>query len=198
MSKRANPSRCRREHPSCFGAATAYAGSRIDYIWRACPAAGFDIVLVDHVTGAPTTVPHAAGRLIDFAMVVPVGAGGQRRVYHQGLAAGQYLTLGGSSGTDSGWIASTAIDVTLGASMPTGRYTAHIPHSATKLPRHSRPNSPQWATGTARRIGSAAHPLLHRRYCANLNSGLQSPLDETRGAQHTARQGSDGGTWNGT
>ncbi len=109
-----------------IGAAAAYAGSRIDYIWRASAAAGFDILLVDHVTGAPTTVPHGAGRLIDFALVVPVGVGGQRRVYHRGLAAGQYLTLSGSSGTDSGWFASTALDVTLGAAMPTGKYTLYV------------------------------------------------------------------------
>ncbi len=106
------------------GANAAYAGTRKDYLWRASAAAGCDIVLVNHTTGAPTTVPHAAGGIIDYAWVLPVGVGGNRRAYHRSLAAGQYYQLNSTNvyGTDAGWFASTAVDVTLGASMPTGLY----------------------------------------------------------------------------
>ncbi|SBW09125.1 hypothetical protein KL86APRO_12521 [uncultured Alphaproteobacteria bacterium] len=109
-----------------IGAAAVYQGSRIDYIWRASRASGFDMLLVNHVNGVADVVPHAVGGLIDYAWVVPLD-GGQRRVYHRSLAAGQWVPLVETSTpiTSAGWWASSAVDLTLGASLPTGRYAVY-------------------------------------------------------------------------
>lgn len=109
------------------GADTEYQGSRVDYFWRASPKAGFDIIEVDHVTGTPTVVPHLAGGLIDYAWLVPLD-GGDVRVFHRALPSGQYLRLNGGSvaGTDANWFASTAVNLTIGASLPTGRYSLPV------------------------------------------------------------------------
>ncbi|RCK36140.1 hypothetical protein TH9_05700 [Thalassospira xiamenensis] len=109
------------------GADTEYQGSRLDYFWRASPKAGFDIIEVDHVTGTPTTVTHQAGGLIDYAWLVPLD-GGDVRVFHRALPSGQYLRLNGGSvaGTDANWFASTAVNLTIGASLPTGRYSLPV------------------------------------------------------------------------
>jgi len=107
------------------GAATAYQGSRIDYIWRASRRAGFDIVgPIAHTNGTPTTVPHAVGGAVDYAWVVRADAGQDRRVFHKSLSAGQYLALNSlaAAATDAGWFSSTANDLTLGASLPSGTY----------------------------------------------------------------------------
>lgn len=106
-----------------LGAAAAYQGAREDWIFRVASAAGFDVVDVVHVTGAPTTVPHAAGGIIDYAWVVPL-TGGDRRVYLRGLAAGQYVVLNTAVpyATQAGWFASSAVDLTIGAAMPSGTY----------------------------------------------------------------------------
>ncbi len=106
-----------------IGAAAAYQGDRVDYVWRASPAAGFDLLLVNHTTGSPTTVPHAVGGIIDHAWVVPLG-GGTRRVFHRALGAGLYIPLNGVGAQvpDAGWFSSSAVDLTLGASLPTGLY----------------------------------------------------------------------------
>lgn len=110
-----------------IGSAWAGAGARVDFCFRASRAAGFDMVLVDHVNGIADLAPHGVGGIIDFAIVAPVGVGGNRRVYHRGLAAGQYLTLNGNNAvaTDAGWFASSAVDFTLGASLPTGKYAVY-------------------------------------------------------------------------
>lgn len=110
-----------------IGAAAAYQGSRVDYIWRASRAAGFDLLITDHVTGSPTTVPHAVGGIIDHAWVVPVGAGGTPRAYWRAIGFGQYLAVNGSGALVSaaGWFASSAVDLTLAASLPSGRYAVY-------------------------------------------------------------------------
>ncbi|MCH2276981.1 hypothetical protein [Thalassospira sp.] len=109
------------------GTDTEYQGSRVDYFWRASPKAGFDIIEVDHVTGTPTVVPHLAGGLIDYAWLVPLD-GGDVRVFHRALPSGQYLRLNGGSvaGTEANWFASTAVNLTIGASLPTGRYSLPV------------------------------------------------------------------------
>ncbi|SOC28226.1 SPRY domain-containing protein [Thalassospira xiamenensis] len=109
------------------GADTEYQGSRVDYFWRASPKSGFDIIEVNHVTGTPTVVPHLAGGLIDYAWLVPLN-GGDVRVFHRALPSGQYLRLNGGSvaGTDANWFASTAVNLTIGASLPTGRYSLPV------------------------------------------------------------------------
>lgn len=105
-----------------IGTAATYEGSRIDYVWRASRAAGFDLLVVDHVAGTPTTVPHAAGGIVDFAMVFPL-AGGKQRGFHRSLAAGQYIVLNADTiATDTGWWSSSAVDLTLGGSLATGQY----------------------------------------------------------------------------
>ena len=111
-----------------IGANAAYAGSRVDYCFRASRAAGFDMLLVNHVNGIADVVPHAVGGVIDYAWVVPVGVGGTRRVFHRSLGAGQYLQLNGGAvvATDAGWFASSPVDLTLGASLPTGQYALYL------------------------------------------------------------------------
>lgn len=111
-----------------IGAAWAGAGARVDYCFRASRAAGFDMLLVNHVNGVADVVPHAVGGAIDYAWVVPVGVGGTRRVFHRSLGAGQYLQLNGGAlvATDAGWFASSPVDLTLGASLPTGQYALYL------------------------------------------------------------------------
>lgn len=110
------------------GASTPWQGTRTDEIYRAGRRSGFDIVTINHVNGIASTVPNAAGGPIDYAWVVRMDAGADRRVYHRGMSAGQYLRLNSVSGpsTDAGWLTSTANDVTLGASMPTGTYRLYV------------------------------------------------------------------------
>lgn len=105
------------------GSATLWQGSRTDYIWRVGRRAGLDVLTVSHTNGVATTVPHAAGGPIDYAWVIPMG-GGTRRVYHSAMPAGQYVPLNSDAvpATDAGWFGSTAVELTLGASMPTGEY----------------------------------------------------------------------------
>jgi len=110
------------------GASTPWQGTRTDEIYRAGRRSGFDILTINHVNGVASTVPHAAGGPIDYAWVVRMDAGADRRVFHRGMSAGQYLRLNSVSGpsTDAAWFASTANDVTLGASMPTGTYRLYV------------------------------------------------------------------------
>jgi len=110
------------------GTSTPWQGNRTDEIYRAGRRAGFDILTVNHVNGVASTVPHAAGGPIDYAWVVRVDAGADRRVHHRGMSAGQYLRLNSVSGpgTDAGWFTSTANDLTLGAGMPTGIYRLYV------------------------------------------------------------------------
>lgn len=108
-----------------IGSRTAYQGARVDYIWRASPLAGFDIVgPIDHTAGASTTVTHRVGGAVDYAWVVSGNAGQDRRVFHRGMETGEWFPLNGTPApsTDAGWFASTATDLTLGATMPTGTY----------------------------------------------------------------------------
>ncbi|KZB51137.1 DUF7483 domain-containing protein [Thalassospira xiamenensis] len=108
-----------------IGANTAYQGTRIDYIFRRSPKAGFDIVPVSHVNGTPTTVPHKAGGVIDFALYFP-RSGGNRRLFHKALGSNAYIRLNNNAGSDPGTISetgcfqSTANTLTLGANTPTG------------------------------------------------------------------------------
>lgn len=108
-----------------IGANTAYQGTRIDYIFRRSPKAGFDIVPISHVTGTPTIVPHKAGGVIDFALYFP-RSGGNRRLFHKALGSNAYMRLNNNAGSDPGAISeagcfqSTANTLTLGASTPTG------------------------------------------------------------------------------
>jgi len=110
------------------GTSTPWQGTRTDEIYRAGRRSGFDIVTINHVTGSASTVLHAAGEAIDYAWVVRMDAGADRRVYHRGMSAGQYLRLNSVSGpsTDAGWFTSTANDVTLGAGMPSGTYRLYV------------------------------------------------------------------------
>ena len=109
-----------------IGADAPYQGSRIDYIFRASPKSGFDILTLDHVNGIASTCPHLAGGAIDYAWVIPLD-GGDRRVFHSKLPAGNYLMLNENNvGTDAGWFSSTANTVSLGASMPSGRYILYV------------------------------------------------------------------------
>jgi hypothetical protein len=108
-----------------IGAAAAYAGNRLDLIWRAARCAGFDILTIAHTTGTATTVAHNVGGAVDYAWVLNLSTGTIKRIYHRlGLAAGQYLALNtlDAAATDAGWFASTAVDLTLGAGLPTGTY----------------------------------------------------------------------------
>jgi hypothetical protein len=107
------------------GSASVYAGNRVDYAWRAARAAGFDILTVEHTTGTATTMAHAVGGMVDYAWVLNLSTGAIKRIYHRlGLTAGQYLALNtlDAAATDAGWFASTAVDLTLGAGLPTGTY----------------------------------------------------------------------------
>ncbi|SBW12031.1 hypothetical protein KL86APRO_20409 [uncultured Alphaproteobacteria bacterium] len=107
------------------GAAAAYQGSRVDYVWRASAAAGFDLLTVDHVTGAPTTVAHKLGRIVDYAWVLNLSTGAIKRMYHRrGLAAGQYIAINANVAavTEAGWFASDALSLTLGSGLPSGTY----------------------------------------------------------------------------
>ena len=112
-----------------IGSDADYQGSRIDIIFRASPLAGFDIVEIDHTTGTPSTVSHSAGGAIQYAWVVPLD-GGDRRVFHHLLPAGQYYKLNQTEAqtitADPNWLLSTANTVTLGASMPSGRYILDV------------------------------------------------------------------------
>ncbi|MBC06369.1 hypothetical protein [Thalassospira sp.] len=109
-----------------IGADAPYQGSRIDYVFRASPKSGFDILTLDHVNGAASTVPHLAGGAIEYAWVIPLD-GGDRRVFHSKLPSGDYLKLNENDvGTDVGWFSSAANTVTLGASMPSGRYILYV------------------------------------------------------------------------
>lgn len=110
-----------------IGSSSDYQGTRRDFIWRASPLAGFDIVDVDHTSGAATTVSQNAGGAIDYAWA-PNLDGGDIRVFHRCLPDGGYVLLNKQSnaGTDIGWLTSTANTVTIGASMPTGRYRLYL------------------------------------------------------------------------
>lgn len=109
------------------GANAAYQGSRQDYLFRASPKAGFDIVTVNH-TGGTTTVPHNAGGRIEYAWVVPINAGGGRRIFHHALPAGTYLLLDTqiAATSDAGWFSSTANDVSIGGSLAAGQYQLYL------------------------------------------------------------------------
>jgi hypothetical protein len=108
-----------------IGANAAYQGTRIDYIFRRSPKAGFDIVPISHVNGTPTTVPHKAGGIIDFALYFPC-AGGNRRLFHKALGSNAYIRLNNNAGSDpaaiseTGCFQSTANTLTLGSNTPTG------------------------------------------------------------------------------
>lgn len=110
------------------GAATPWQGTRSDAIWRASRTSGFDIVgTIAHTTGTASTRTHAAGAAIDYAWVVRLDAAQDHRVFHRALAAGQYLRLNSTAvpATDANWFGSTANDLTLGASLPTGTYIVY-------------------------------------------------------------------------
>ncbi len=109
------------------GANAAYQGIRKDYIWRASPKSGFDIVQINHVNGTPSTVSHNCGGPIDYAWLVP-HSGGNRRIFHKKLPTGKYahLNVATTPATDSGWFSSTANDVTINGSLPSGIYTLPI------------------------------------------------------------------------
>uniref|UniRef100_UPI002603F5F7 DUF7483 domain-containing protein n=1 Tax=uncultured Kiloniella sp. TaxID=1133091 RepID=UPI002603F5F7 len=109
------------------GSNLAYQGIRKDYIWRADAKSGFDIVQINHVNGAPSTVPHNCGGPVDYAWVVP-HSGGNRRIYHKKLPSGKYahLNVATTPATDNGWFSSTANNVTLNGSLPSGVYTLYI------------------------------------------------------------------------
>lgn len=110
------------------GAATPWQGTRSDAIWRASRTSGFDIVgTIAHTTGTASTRTHAAGAAIDYAWVVRLDAAQDHRVFHRALAAGQYLRLNSTVAptTDANWFGSTANDLTLGASLPTGTYIVY-------------------------------------------------------------------------
>lgn len=109
------------------GANAAYQGTRKDYLFRASPKSGFDIVTVNH-TGGTTTVPHNAGGMIEYAWVVRTDGGGDRRLYHHSLPAGDYLRLNSNAvaANDPGWFTSTANDVTIGGSLPAGQYQLYL------------------------------------------------------------------------
>jgi hypothetical protein len=108
-----------------IGANAAYQGTRIDYIFRRSPKAGFDIVPISHVNGTSTTVPQKAGGVIGFALYFP-RAGGNRRLFHKALGSNAYIRLNNNAGSDPGAISeagcfqSTANTLTLGANTPTG------------------------------------------------------------------------------
>ncbi|WP_343560420.1 DUF7483 domain-containing protein [Kiloniella sp. b19] len=99
------------------------AGIWVDYHERISRETGLDVINVDHVNGTPTTASHHLGRPVEFAIVVP-HSGGNRRVFHKDMVAGRYLTLNKTETekTDPNWISSTAVDVTINGSLPTGRY----------------------------------------------------------------------------
>lgn len=139
--------------PSGYGVGTAlaYQGQRLDLVWRASPAAGFDIVAVSHTAGTASTVPHAVGGIIDYAWVVPTATGGTRRVYHRALGGDRYQTLGtGDVGTDSGWLTSTSATLTLAAGLPSGVYHVYAWRS---VPQFS-------AFGSYTGTGNANGPVL--------------------------------------
>ncbi|MBO6771772.1 MULTISPECIES: hypothetical protein [unclassified Thalassospira] len=112
-----------------IGAGTDYQGNRADIIFRASPLAGFDIVEIEHVAGTPSTEAHNVGGAIQYAWVVPLD-GGDRRVFHHLLPAGQYYKLNQTEvqtiTADPDWLLSTANTVTLSASMLSGRYILYV------------------------------------------------------------------------
>lgn len=110
-----------------YGSAPEYGGDRLALFWRASPKAGFDIVTIDHTTGASSTVPQMSGGVIEQAWVVGLNTGLAREFHHR-LAAGQYLGINGkiAAGSDPGWISSTSNNVTLGASMPSDTYVLYV------------------------------------------------------------------------
>ena len=65
--------------------------------------------------------------------------------------------------------------------------SAHTPRSATSLRPPMRPISPQREIGRATPTSFADRPLLHRRFCANLNTGLCFQLDDRRGSQQAVK-----------
>lgn len=105
------------------GASTAYQGDRVDYVWRASPKSGFDIVELYHNTGTPTTISHNVGGLIEYAWIVPLD-GGDVRIFHHMLPAGGFVLLNDTPvyGVESGHFTSTANTLTLGAGRSSGRY----------------------------------------------------------------------------
>lgn len=107
------------------GADAEYQGSRIDYFWRASPKSGFDIVEFTHVNGTPTTVSHAAGGVIEFALVVPLD-GGDIRIYHHEKPDDYAILNSTGYGTDAGWLGTTAVNITHAATRPSGRYVAYV------------------------------------------------------------------------
>lgn len=107
------------------GNAAAYQGRRLDVMWRASPKSGMDIIQIDHVTGTPTTVAQLTGGIVDMCFLIPLD-GGDRRWYHR-LLPGKYnrLNSSGDPVTDAGGLSSTANTLTIGASVPSGRWMAY-------------------------------------------------------------------------
>ncbi|WP_417847011.1 SPRY domain-containing protein [Thalassospira povalilytica] len=111
-----------------YGSATEYQGNRITWFWRASPKAGFDIVLVDHVNGVASTIPHNVGGPVQYAWEVPL-AGGDVLEFHHKLQAGDCLVLNSSSAVVTvagGPVTSTANTVTIPADRPTGMRALYL------------------------------------------------------------------------
>jgi hypothetical protein len=110
------------------GADAEYQGSRVDYFWRASPKAGFDIVKIDHVSGAQTTVSHNVGGLVQYGWEVPLD-GGDVLEFHHKLPTGKCLALNSSSAAtavEGGPITSTANTVTMPSNRASGRYILYL------------------------------------------------------------------------
>ena len=108
------------------GNAAAYQGRRLDVMWRASPKSGMDIIgPIDHVTGTPTTVSQLTGGIVDMCLLIPLD-GGDRRWYHR-LLLGKYnrLNSSGDPVSDASGFSSTANTLTIGASVPSGRWMAY-------------------------------------------------------------------------
>jgi len=105
-------------------AAAPWLETRHDFLFRCSSKAGFDMIgVINHVNGIPTTVSHNVGGVIDFAMLVPLD-GGTIRMFHSSLPAGQYIPVNGTgaAANDTGWLTRTALNLTIGSQMPSGRY----------------------------------------------------------------------------
>lgn len=117
-----------------------YSNERIDYAWRASPAAGFDILLVDHVSGTDTTVPHNAGGIVEYAWVCPLDTGTNRRVYHTSMGSNRYSVLNLTSipiTTTLPWFTTTDTTITIGSDLETGRYAIYLWRSIPQFSKFS-------------------------------------------------------------